>query len=76
MSHGFNSIAKIVVSIISEVFFGEEFTFEFEVSNEREGLHVLIVLQEDVVLDFHLLQSNTYDIIIYIIDDIHYSIPN
>lgn len=53
MSHGLYAIAEVIIAIISEVFFGEDVAFEFEVPDERVGLHILIIFEKDVVLDFH-----------------------
>lgn len=53
MPHGLDTISKIVVPVIGEMLFGEYFAFELKISDEGIGFHVLIILEEDVVLDFH-----------------------
>ncbi len=51
--HGFDPVAKVVVAIVGKIFSCEYFALKFKVSDEGEGLHVLVIFQEDVMLDFH-----------------------
>ena len=57
MSHSFYSIPKIIIPLVAEMFPGHQFALELEILNEGVVFDVVIVLEEDVVFDFHLLMS-------------------
>ena len=53
MSHGFDSISKVIIPSISQMIPQENFAFKLEVFNEGIFLEVLIVFQKDVMLYLH-----------------------
>lgn len=53
MPHGFDTVSKVIVPIIGQMFFGQDLAFELKISNKGVSFHVLIIFEEDVVFDFH-----------------------